>query len=158
MAIAISGLAVASCASRRQSSETVLKPEKIDNVISGPVNFIPKASVFRMSGDYADKVGVTLDGSGNLVYYPAPTDITTSSAPLELEGGWWLNRQGLSANSVFTKWTFEEYAALPSTPTPDEIKRAVIPGARVTAMTTLPMTLQEAMKNREECIKNLPQD
>ncbi len=94
---------------------------------------LPKKTAFKMSGDYADHVAVTLDGAGNLTYYPAPGDITAASAPVKMGDGWWLNRQGLGPGSVFTRWTFAEYAALKETPSQEEIKAAIIPGACVTA-------------------------
>lgn len=104
---------------------------------SQPRNMLPKPTAFKMSGDYSDNVAVTLDQQGNLTYFPAPTDITDASVPTPLGDGWYLNRQGLNANSVFTKWTFSEYRNLPSVPTPAEIKAAIIPGARVTDFKTL---------------------
>lgn len=112
--------------------------------LNGGVAMIPKASAFRMSGDYADRVAVTLDGAGNLVYYPAPSDISAASRPTAIGEGWWLNRQGLGPGSVFTSWTFDEYRSLAKTPTPAEIKSAVIPGAVVTDFRRLPVSLTEA--------------
>lgn len=104
-----------------------------------------KATAFRMSGDYTDNVAVTLDDAGNLAYFPAPSDVTSYSAPVLIGDGWWLNRQGLGANSVFTDYTFAQYAALQSVPTPEEIKAHIIPGARVTEMMRLPIAASEAM-------------
>ena len=106
-----------------------------------------------MNGDYAANVAVTLNDDGSLAYYPAPSDITPDSAPFDLGNGWWLNRQGLSANSVFTKWTFDEYAALKTPPSREDIIEAIIPGARVTEMVQLPVKLSEALSDPESCIK-----
>ncbi|MDE6754061.1 MAG: hypothetical protein K2J82_05535 [Muribaculaceae bacterium] len=111
---------------------------------------MPKATAFKMSGDYANNVAITLNSEGNLIYYPAPTDISPSSAPLQLEDGWWLNRQGISSNSVFTTYTFEEYAALPSVPSSEQLKAAIIPDARVVEMVQLPYTITDAQKNISE--------
>lgn len=97
-----------------------------------------------MSGDYADNVPVTLAPDGAIISYPAPTDLTDRSTPLPLADGWWLDRRGISANSVFTRYTYSEYRALPAAPTPTELKASVIPGARVTATLQLPMTVSEA--------------
>lgn len=119
---------------------------EVPGVRDGGAAMIPKASAFRMSGDYADKVAVTFDGSGKLVYYPAPTDISQASRPVSIGDGWWLNRQGISGSSVFTKWTFDEYMRLPSAPSTDEIKAAVIPGAVVTEFRRLPVSASEAAK------------
>lgn len=111
------------------------------------VNALPKASAFRMSGDYAGNVAISLDSQGNLTYFPAPSDISTSSAPLQLADGWWLNRQGIGINSVFTKYTFAEYAALPNVPTIEELKASIIPGARVTEVISLPYPVGQAEAN-----------
>lgn len=119
--------------------------------------FMPKATAFRMSGDYADNVAVTLNADGSLAYYPAPTDIMANSAPYNLGNGWWLNRQGLSANSVFTKWTFKEYENLKSVPTREEIKASIIPGARVVEMIQLPVNLSDAIANPSACKKYIPE-
>ena len=110
---------------------------------SKPMNTIPKASAFRMSGDYADNVAITIR-NGSLSYFPDPSDISDNSRPIDLGNGWWLNRQGISANSVFTKYTFDEYAALKKVPSVKERKPSIIPGARVTEMRELPFTINEA--------------
>lgn len=119
---------------------------------------IPKATAFKMSGDYADNVAITIDGNGRIVYYPAPTDLTKASKPVSLGNGWWLNRQGISANSVFTKYTFEEYCKLKTPPTQQELKDAIIPGARVIQMVQLPMSISEAssdLKKAKKYVENL---
>lgn len=141
----------AACSHKAAETTQATAPAPATQPVAGPTTgYIPRATVFKMSGPYADKVAVTLDAQGNLTYYPAPSDITKSSMPVYLKDGWWLNCQGLSANSVFTDWTFTDYAALPATPSPSEIKAHIIPGATVTAMerTTVPMT--EAMQNLDK--------
>lgn len=115
-------------------------------VIGGPVGLVLNASAFKMTGDYADNVAVTIGPDGNLIYFPAPSDITPNSKPIAIGDGWYLNKQGLGPNSVFTKYTFKEYAALKSTPSIAEIKAALIPGARVSDYMTLPVTASEASK------------
>lgn len=118
----------------------------------------PKATVFRMSGDYSDNVGVTLNPDGTLAYFPDPSDITPSSAPIDLGGGWWLNRQGLSSRSVFTKWTFAEYASLERVPSRRQILEAIIPEARVTEMISLPVSLSDALADPSICRQYLPEN
>lgn len=130
--------------SRTVTPEPTLKPGNEMN--SRPHLARAKATLFKMSGDYANNVAVTLGPDGNLQYYPAPTDITPASAPVEVGDGWWLNRQGISENSVFTKFTFEEYSALKEVPTPEELKAAIIPGARVTEYRVLAIPAAEARK------------
>ena len=129
-------------------------PQKIkikERLTGGNINMvIPNATIFRMSGDYSENVGVTLSSDGNLTYFPAPSDITADSAPIKLQNGWWLNCQGLGPNSVFTKYTFAEYASLPEAPTPQQIKLSILPAARVTDFIELPMKISDARDNIKE--------
>ncbi len=122
----------------------------------GTTAYIPRATVFRMSGPYADHVAVTLDASGQLTYYPDPSDISDNSVPVYLGDGWWLNRQGLGANSVFTTWTMQEYAKLPSAPTPAEIKAHIMPDAAVTDFRSTSVLLPNAMKELSKIKAELP--
>lgn len=150
--------AVVSCNKKETTREE--QPIVLSPVIreGKPAQAMPKATIFTMTGEYADKVGVTLNPDGSLRYYPAPSDITENSAPCPLKDGWYLNRQGLSANSVFTKWTFEEYAALPATPSREEIIDAIIPGARVAEMVEIPVSISQAMSDPAECLQFVPGD
>lgn len=121
-------------------------PENRVHIIGGtPVNAIPKAVAFKMSGDYAEHVPMSLNPDGTLASYPAPTDITANSAPIELSGGWWLDRCGVSSSTVFSRYTLAEYAALESAPSPAEMVESIIPGARVTVVERLSMTPSEAV-------------
>lgn len=117
------------------------------------LSYMPKARIFKMSGDYADKVAVSVGPGGTLTYYPAPSDLTADSAPFALGDGWYLDRQGFGSGAVFTKWTFAEYMALPAVPSPEEIEAAIIPGAKVTEMVETPIPQWEAMENPELCKK-----
>lgn len=109
--------------------------------------YVPKASAFKMSGPYADKVAVTLSDTGTLTYFPAPSDISSASAPTYLGDGWWLNNQGISANSVFTKWTFEEYSKLSVTPSQAEIMANIIPGSGLTEFRRLSIPIFDASES-----------
>lgn len=111
---------------------------------------MPKATAFKMSGDYAQNVAITLGADGKIIYYPAPSDISERTAPLQLEGGWWLNRQGIGSSSVFTTYTFSDYAKLGTVPTQQQLLDAVIPGAKVTQIVELPYTINEASSHISE--------
>lgn len=146
-----------SCSHRGAEQSATSKVQTIRPIGWGNSNYVPKATVFQMNGDYADKVGVTLNPDGSLAYYPDPTDISpANSTPVALADGWWLNRQGLSDGSVFTRWTFAEYAAMKQPPSQAEIIEAIIPDARVTEMLTLPVTLSEALADPNSCNTYLP--
>lgn len=118
--------------------------------INEPSRILIKATAFKMSGPYANNVAITLNADGTLAYYPAPTDISEASKPVDLGNGWYLNRQGISPNSKFTKYTFEEYAALKTVPSQQELIASIIPGAEVTDWTTLPYPAGEAMQHLPE--------
>lgn len=138
-----------------ESKEVAVQPVLVQKPLTG---MMPKATAFKMTGDYANNVAVTIGSNGELTYYPAPSDITNASAPTSIADGRYLNNQGLSANSVFTKYTYEEYSKLPSVPSQEELKAAIIPGARVADMIQLPYTIGDAKNNLQgikEYIKNL---
>ena len=115
-----------------------------------PESAMPKASAFKMNGNFSDNVAITLNEQGEISYFPDPTDITPSARPTDLGNGWWLNNQGIGPNSVFTKYTFEEYSKLPQVPSAEELKAAIIPGSAVTEMIALPYNIGEASGNIEE--------
>lgn len=106
---------------------------------------LPKAILYKMSGDYADRVPVQMAADGQLISFPAPTDIPSNPEPIKLVGGWLISPVGVSSSSVFTRWTYTQYRALSQTPTPEEIRAAVIPGAKVTMTMAVPFTVSEAL-------------
>lgn len=155
--LAVGILLLASCS--KKNTEPAPEPEiKLEQHITGgaPSQFIPKATIFKMNGPYENNVAVTLGADGKLTYYPAPTDLTVNSEPFELGDGWWLNRQGLGANSVFTKWTFDEYRKMKNVPSREEIMDAIIPGSGVTEIQQIPISITEARSNPGACKKYIP--
>lgn len=142
---------LASCSHRVSQNVEIPQPQTVSprgtDIGYGPASAPPNATAFRMNGEYADNVAVTLGSDGELTYFPAPSDITSLSRPKSLGKGWWLNCQGISQNSVFTRYTFDEYSQLPTVPTPEQIKAAVIPGSAVTRMVQLPLSLEDARRN-----------
>ena len=130
--------------------------EVVEITGSAPLSVMPKASAFKMSGDYADNVAITLNADGVITYYPAPSDITESSRPVSLGNGWWLNRQGISPQSRFTRYTFKEYAALSQTPSIEQLKDAIIPGAIITEWKVFPIPASEALSRLDEIRDLLP--
>lgn len=94
---------------------------------AGPSYALPPVVIYRMRGDYANLVPITLDDSHTrIVSYPAPSDIRPSAAPQYIGDGWYLDRRGIGKNTVMTSYTYDEYSALPSAPTPDELLRHII--------------------------------
>lgn len=143
----VAGYSKSSVQKEEMTEETPYKPVM---ETKRPETMMPKATAFRMNGDYADNVAITLGADGQVTYYPAPSDISQASKPTDLGDGWWLNNQGIGANSVFTKYTFEEYSKLQEIPNAEEMKAAVIPGAQVTEMVQLPFTIGQISGKTEE--------
>lgn len=150
-------LLVSACGSKKETS-SYLPTAPVKTIIIGgeDVRMTPKATVFKTNGNYADNVAVTLNPDGTLAYYPDPSDLSDFSSPLSLGNGWFLNRQGIGPNSVFTSYTFEEYRSLSQPPTQEELLKAIIPGAAVTEFVQLPVEASEALQNPEICVQYLP--
>ncbi len=109
---------------------------------------LPQAVVYKMNGDYADCVPVTVSADGStIVSYPAPTDLTSESTPLRVADGYLLDRRGVNANTRFLRLTYDQYRALPQAPSLEQIKADIIPDARVVDLHRLPITLNEALSD-----------
>lgn len=106
----------------------------------------PAAVAYRTNGDYADNVPVNISADGELTSYPAPGDLRNAS-PVPLADGYWLDRRGVGRNTVFTRYTYNGYSALPEAPLPDQIKQNIIAGSHVTSLIVLPMTIDEALSD-----------
>ena len=143
--------AIVSCstgkAAPQDSSLTVKADVPVLNV--SPQAAMPKAVIYKMNGDYASLVPVTLDPSGRrLMSFPAPTDLTEASRPLAIANGWYLDRRGcVGLNTAVLKYTYEQYMALKSVPTPSALMADIVPGAKVTQVKVLPMTLNAALSD-----------
>lgn len=124
-----------------------MKPTPI--LSQGPVNAMPKAILYKTSGDYRDNVPVQINADGTLISFPAPSDIPENARPVELKSGWLISPVGVGKNTTFTTYTYDEYRKLKTAPSPEEILKAVIPGSRVTITIQVPMTLQEALADPE---------
>jgi len=108
-----------------------------------PNAMIPKAIAYKTSGNYADNVPVNINPlTGKLASFPAPGDVNpATSAPVQLNDGWLLDRRGVGANTVFTTYTYEQYHAL--TAVPDNLLECVIPGSKVTEIIRFPASINE---------------
>ncbi|MCC8118887.1 MAG: hypothetical protein LIP09_09125 [Bacteroidales bacterium] len=110
---------------------------------------LPKAVIYKMNGDYSQYVPITLSRSGKqVISYPAPSDLTANSTPLEIGDGWWLDRRGAIGNhTAFLTYTYDQYRALKQAPTSDELMNHIKSEAKVSEYKTLPITLNEALKD-----------
>lgn len=118
---------------------------ELEALRSGGVQMLPKAVIYRTNGDWRDRVPVTVNPqTGQLVSFPAPSDIAGAQMPIPLADGWLLDTRGVNLDTRFTRYTYAQYAALPQTPSTAQLIDSIIPEARITAIERLPMTLSEA--------------
>ena len=84
-------------------------------------------------GTFLRSIFLNLSPDGTLASYPAPSDFTAESAPLPLAGGWWLDRRGVNASTVFSSYTLSEYASLPEAPRISSWRNILAPRKEVIA-------------------------
>ncbi len=86
--------------------------------------------IYMTTADYFNNVPITLnEAKDKIISYPAPTDLSYEGEvayPIKLEKGFLLDRRGVGANTVFTSFTFEEYAALDHAPSLDELFESIV--------------------------------
>lgn len=138
---AVSLLSAASCNTSGVTSKSA--PAE-----AAPSNNLPQIIIYKTSGDFADNVPITLNSTRTAVAsYPAPSDVSAStSTPVRLDGGYLLDRRGISQNSVFTSYTYREYSLLPFAPAASELMSSVIPGAVVTEIVRIPEHYTSSVK------------
>ena len=110
---------------------------------------MPFAYIYKTNGDYDNNVVVSYNrGDGTFISYPAPSDVSSDSSPLQLVDGWLLDRRGgVSDNTAFLRWTYGEYCRLDSTPTLEQLRAAILPDARIIAVQRLDMTTFDAQRD-----------
>lgn len=111
---------------------------------------LPFAVIYRTNGNYDNHVIAQYDrATDTFISFPAPTDVAETSAPLQLVDGWLLDRRGgvSLTNTVFLRWTYAEYHRLEHVPTLNELRDAILPDAKVTAVQRLDMTTYEAQRD-----------
>ncbi|MDE7407040.1 MAG: hypothetical protein K2M76_01360 [Muribaculaceae bacterium] len=132
---------------RGQETVAVVAMDYAEPILAGggSVSYIPRAVIYKMNGDYADYVPVTLSADGKtIISYPAPSDVSKASRPVKLDDGYWLDHRGIGEGTCFTSYTYAEYASLKQTPSPSDIMKRLKPEARVTEIVQLPVAVSQA--------------
>lgn len=133
-----------SCKPQKDAAPSFETVELKQTPLSGHA-VMPRAVVYRTNGDYNDRVPVALNADGSaLVSYPAPSDLTSSSAPVPLGHGYLLDRRGVGPNTAFLSMTYDQYRALKQAPSPAELMHLIIPGAKIEQMIELPISASQA--------------
>ena len=90
----------------------------------------PHAIIYKTNKDYSDNVPVTLsEDKKKVVSYPDKGDVFYKGKlayPTRLENGYLLDNRGISANTAFTKYTYEEYSKLKTTPDAETLFNSII--------------------------------
>lgn len=149
-AVAVTAAAATGCGSGRQAASEAVAPVAVATGQTQPIGMaVPRAVIYRTSMPADSLVPVTVRG-GELVAYPAPSDLT--EAPARLSDGWLLDTRGIGPDTRFTRWTYAEYKALPDAPSPDEVMKALVPGITVTEIVTLPMATGSATPEQADAL------
>lgn len=127
-------LTLSACASRRAASSDAAPQINDANEVhqAGLVldSRLPRAIIYKTKADYNDLVPVTMDESRSMIVaYPAPSDVVAGDSyarPTKLEGGYLLDNRGITPNSAFLDYTYEEYAKLNPHPTAAELLDHVV--------------------------------
>lgn len=102
--------------------------ESVSNAMPGMAG--PPVIIYRTRANYDSLVPITLTPDHeNVVAYPHPRDIYTGgelALPVHLVNGFLLDRRGIDSRVAFTKFTYNEYAALDYLPTPEQLLNAVV--------------------------------
>lgn len=137
--------------SQASKSTTINSNVDFSPQINTPIG-MPRAVIYRTNGDYNLNVPVTLNSSGTqILSYPAPHDVK-GQEPTVVGDGWLLDHRGISKNSAFLDYTYDEYQKLTDVD-PTELMRHIIKGAAVTQLEVLPMTTSQAISNPDEVKK-----
>jgi hypothetical protein len=98
----------------------------------------PRIIIYKTRADYFLNVPVGLSADKKTISsYPASTDIYTNgklAVPTKLENGFLLDNRGISPDVAFINLTYEQYAALPSTPALNELQDMIIDRDPITNM------------------------
>lgn len=111
-----------------EMSEIITQEERIRG--GNPSSTSPVVYVYKMKADYSQRVPVLMNEERTrIVSYPAPVDLKQGSEfrlPTPLIEGYWLDNKGISFNTAFLSYTYEEYAALKEAPSMDELMNSIL--------------------------------
>jgi hypothetical protein len=108
---------------------TLLISCSVTEYSTGMLNDQAPVIIYRTKGDYHKYVPVTMNADKDkIVAYPAPADLYHNgepALPVALKKGYLLDRRGIGPNTVFTNYTYGEYAKMKSPPTLRELENNI---------------------------------
>lgn len=121
---------IACSSSKKSGGEQVIK-ENVDYT-GAPT------TIYKTTKDYSKNVPITLsDDKSKIVSYPAPSDIYYKgelSYPIELANYYLLDNRGVSINTAFLKYTYDEYSKLKEVPDLKTLYNLIIDKNPITEM------------------------
>jgi hypothetical protein len=86
--------------------------------------------IYKTKADYSNNIPITLnENKDKVVAYPSVKDVIINNKPAvpdKLADGFLLDNLGISPNTVYTSYTFEEYAQLKAVPSIEELMKRII--------------------------------
>lgn len=87
----------------------------------------PRVFIYKTRADYSNLVPVMLNDAKTMIEsYPDPLDVRHKPVPTQLRDGWLLDNRGIGRNVAFTSYTYDEYAALTTAPSTDELMQRIV--------------------------------
>ncbi len=122
-----------SCKSKKNIAKEEKKP-----AIAGANVASPPVIIYKTKKDYRDLVPVVLNKEKTrIVSYPAPSDVISGRemmTPRMLEGGFLLDKRGISENVAFLRLTYNEYSKMKKVPSTSELLKMVIDNDPISEM------------------------
>jgi len=119
-----------SCSSAKKNQSQTRANEEMQGNVAIPG---PPLVVYKTKKDYFDKVPVTLsDDKTRVVSYPAPSDIKRNGQyilPTRLKDGYLLDNRGISKNSAFLRFSYDDYYTMDNIPTAERLMNYVVDDA-----------------------------
>jgi hypothetical protein len=110
--------------------ETTRQSETIKN--TNPIDIMakPPVIVYKTKSDYFDKVPVILNNEKTeIISYPDIRDVYYKgelALPARLADGFLLDNRGIGPGVAFLSYSYQEYAALPETPTAEQLMKNIL--------------------------------
>ncbi len=109
------------------SSCNCMKNNKNDK--TNPSYAVQQTIVYKTIGDFGNLVPITMNESRTeIMSYPAPTDLNINgkpTTPTRLKNGYLLDNRGITANTVFLKYTYEIYSKFDNAPSLEEMMKSI---------------------------------
>nr|NQU94150.1 hypothetical protein [Bacteroidota bacterium] len=118
-------LMIISCSSTKKN--TMSPGENNQNSVGVPS---PPVIIYKTKVDYSDKVPVTLsDDKTKITSFPATSDIKINNKytfPTKLENGFLLDNRGIGKNSVFLRFSYDDYYTMDNIPNAERLMNYII--------------------------------